>query len=435
MKMDSLGDALKSIVDKIFDFFSVLDLSFFLSGASIFMACALFLSDLGLSGNLDEPSALHVLLGVMFSYLLGLVAFSAGRQLRRHFMGPWCPPTNRPGARTRTKKPLGVALHDSMLRHGLGTDPRFRNYFPGTKGGATVEKELDEQQQRRFGELYARLWAELRSRQDMSESHRLLLSYWVRTAIYDGMLIVVPIWALAAWLHLTLASADWTVSLANLAHGWKWILPLLPMAVLALAFCATQAKKTDLYQLEEIVATFALDRDEQRAKKLRSARAVSRLALETSMLPMIHALVNNRLGGGWEAVLRAAQEALQDRDGPGGLDGAPDTQDNSQGSPTPGPASPAESTAPPPAAPRVHALCGAALYGVLRNKAVAALWDWLGSRTDDTPEALDAHGASAALRAVESALEGSPTDADILLAASEPLLAMEIRRVQGVPRH
>jgi len=90
------------------------------------------------------------------------------------------------------KEPLGAAMRRQLDRHALLNLPPFQlNSVAGRDVLATARESW-----RPLARLYMYLWVKVRSRPDLSESYRILQSYWVRAAIYDGMIVALASWAI-----------------------------------------------------------------------------------------------------------------------------------------------------------------------------------------------------------------------------------------------
>jgi hypothetical protein len=228
--MSDLANVLRAVLDRLGDFFDILDLSFFVAGATALAAMALFyhLAPLHfLDGTLGGAYLAGA--GTLACYVLGLLAFSLGRALRRLL-----------SRRDRLEPLLARALEEN----GLGGFAPYRD----AKGRVAHPARL-----------YTRLWVELRETPALATSFRLCKRFWVLNATFDGLTISLFIWwAVAAWAWLYRSGPH---SVATRALG---------LALLSVVFAATvmtalsEARRYYHNQLEEVVATLAF-RDQHAA--------------------------------------------------------------------------------------------------------------------------------------------------------------------------
>ncbi|HLM72169.1 MAG TPA: hypothetical protein VK459_05750 [Polyangiaceae bacterium] len=239
--LGSIAELIKVIVAKISALFDVFDVSFFVSGGACMLAFAYLRTIYG--DALPYPGgALAVAAAIVGSYISGLLCFAAGRWLRRTIFGrPW-------------QGDFEVRLGQAMRTHGLDEDATYAPYF---------------KRHARWRDVYPRLWAEVRQADDLKASFDLLRSYWVRSAVYDGLLCVLVIWGLAIGLALREPNG-----LANAREVGFAILGFLGIGLVA---CSREAARSDEYQIDEIAATLAYARD--RRAEIRASRAASEAKL------------------------------------------------------------------------------------------------------------------------------------------------------------
>jgi hypothetical protein len=235
--LGSIAELIKVIVAKISALFDVFDVSFFVSGGACMLAFAYLRTIYGEALPFPD-GALAVAAAIVGSYITGLLCFASGRWLRRRIFGrPW-------------QGDLDARLRDALSAHGLDKDASLARYFDRPAKGR---------------HLYPRLWAEVRQADDLKVSFDLLRSYWVRAAVYDGLLCVLVIWGLAVGISM--------FEPRGLEGAREVGAVILGCVVFGLVACSREAARSDEYQIDEIAATLAYAR-EKRAE----AREQKRLA-------------------------------------------------------------------------------------------------------------------------------------------------------------
>jgi hypothetical protein len=226
--MKEIAEAVRSILDKVGDFFNILDLSFIVAGSAAFGALALWVQ---LGGNrvaLPQQGWLGVFGILMGCYLLGLVCFAAGRLVRTGFY------TRRRQDSSQTR--FAVDFPALLKAHGLDEEEPFKTYIARGEAGTW--------------RLYTRLWAEVREKRHPSPSVSLLNRYWVMAATYDGLTVATGVWLLVV--------AAWSLGLgvASPLDGYAGTAAIVLLVVVGLA-CRHEAERYTRYQAEELVATIA----------------------------------------------------------------------------------------------------------------------------------------------------------------------------------
>lgn len=220
--LNSIAELVKVLVSKISTLFDVIDLSFFVSGGSCMLALVYMRYVHG--GALPEISgALAFAIAILGSYVMGLLCFSMGRWIRRVLLGrPWA-------------IKFDDQVKNAVEAHGLRVDAFIDGYFERK----SASKEA----------LYTRLWAELRHSPDLKASLDLLTAYWVRAAVYDGLIAAMGVWAFA--VVLALSRDRGFLAMPEVGYG------ILVFIGLGMITCAREASRSDRYQVDEITATLA----------------------------------------------------------------------------------------------------------------------------------------------------------------------------------
>ncbi len=243
--LSSIAELIKVVIAKISALFDVFDVSFFVSGGATMLAFAYFrhIYPVARDALPYPPGGLGVAVGILGSYIFGLLCFATGRWLRRQTLGRlW-------------QCDFEARLAQALRSHGLDEEGSIGRYL---------------KRKAKARDIYPRLWAEVRQDDDLKASFDLLRSYWVRAAVYDGLICVLVIWGLAVGLSLTKSNG---LGAAPAAGG-----VILGCLVLGLAACSREAARSDEYQIDELVATLAYARDKRARLAEEEAAAATRAA-------------------------------------------------------------------------------------------------------------------------------------------------------------
>lgn len=217
--MKELGNALKSIFDKISDFFDIFDLSFFVSGVIAFLSLLVWTRKFDFIYNLQLGTGPQWIVVVLVCYVFGLVCFASGRFVRK----------------TLTTDKFVHNFKNTLNTHGVNKTDLVSEY--------TGRSNND----RLYYRLYVRLWAEIRQDSSLSSSFSLLKRYWVMAATYDsvGMSFIVWIVTLISLIRSNLLALSFGI----------FIILILLMAVI---ICLREARRYENFQIEELVASYAI---------------------------------------------------------------------------------------------------------------------------------------------------------------------------------
>jgi len=406
--MKEIAEVLRVILDKFLGFFGIFDLSFFVSGGAFVLAVTYLFRALNL--GLPVPLSDYVLgfAAVLVIYLCGLVNFGVGRYIRRTLAGPWGYESGLPGWR---KVSLGGTVRQTMLQHHLDTEPRFAQYFApvtpkftpaaapkavktaakGTNRPWSVRPQSDEEREgdQRFTQLYTRLWAEIRQRDTLEPSFTHINSYWVRAAVYDGLVVSIAAWMVAASLAAVApafapqvlapppAATAIHVSEDNSQVGERPALaPQHRLAVLAATIlfgpvgvwaCIREARRCDQYQLVELIGTIAWERDQRERAREEMAYRAERMSLDRTLSSALHELIPPYVERIGEQVLTKLQEDWIHERLHGLVRDIDITERELRRVVEP---------ALRPIDPRVRQAAYLAAYGALRHSALQAIADW-----------------------------------------------------------
>lgn len=219
---EEVAQGLRSIFDRIGEFFHLFDLSFVVSGASTFGAAVFLYLRSGYARTLPFPKWSTVAAAIIASYICGLLAFAAGRWLNGRFFRPTL---------LEERLPKAIALH------GL-TSEVLSSYLPDPTSRAHVWR------------LYIRMWADIARHEPRSVTFHHLSRYWVMAATYDGVAFSLLIWA-----AVLLAATCPFIAPQRLG-----IPAGLSGAVFAVVFAIVAFKRAAdyyEYQIEDVVAAIA----------------------------------------------------------------------------------------------------------------------------------------------------------------------------------
>lgn len=223
-----IAEGLKSIFQRVADFFDILDLSFLVSGATAAAAIAFW----GWRCHMPLPSLpsgwISTIAVLVLCYVSGLVCFAVGRWLR----------VGR--RRTNAEHSHYQRLVSVLEGHGLTDQAPFREY-------------LERTESRGDWRLYVRMWAELRIAPTLAPSFSLLRRYWVMAATYDGISVALFVWAAV----LVLCS----FGMGGCVPIDKWLaIPGAGTLVISSFACSHEAGRYVEYQVEELVASIVAKR-------------------------------------------------------------------------------------------------------------------------------------------------------------------------------
>jgi hypothetical protein len=230
--LKEVGEGLKSILERIADFFDIFDLSFIVSGATTISAFAFWGWRAGLQHPAIPTGWISAVGLVIACYVAGLVCFAVGRWIRM-------------GWRSRSSEKRFHKWFVFVLDgHGLTGVPPFNEY-------------LARKETRGDWRLYVRLWADVRQSSPLAASFSLLRRYWVMAATYDGVAIALVVWA------ATLVGCAFGVAGAKPIDKWL-ALPLTLVLLVCAVACSREAGRFVDYQVEELVASIAADRSQSK---------------------------------------------------------------------------------------------------------------------------------------------------------------------------
>jgi hypothetical protein len=233
--MEELGKALKTIFDKLSDFFDIFDLSFLVSGVATTLSVVFWLIQRHVIWNFNFTFKGVVLLAILIWYINGLISFAAGRWIRMGIVS-WL--KSKIGKRSNQYDEFDKVLIKIINAHGLQKNKLFKDY-------------LSRKEYRGTWRLYVRLWAVIRENKNYTNSLSLLKRYWVMAATYDGLsisIMTILILFLESWIGIIGAPII--------------ISPIIGIVILILLIffflaCIREADRYVIYQMEEVIGTIS----------------------------------------------------------------------------------------------------------------------------------------------------------------------------------
>ena len=175
--MEEIGKALKTIFDKLSDFFDIFDLSFFVSGIATVVCVLLWINLRGFELEYDLKGTILVICSILICYISGLISFVTERWIRMG-LGSWI--KSKFGKNENRYDSFDKNFIRIINAHGLESNQLFKEYLQRTDFRGTWR-------------LYVRLWAEIRQDPKYANSLSFLKRYWVMAATYDGLSITLLI--------------------------------------------------------------------------------------------------------------------------------------------------------------------------------------------------------------------------------------------------
>jgi len=246
--MDNLAALFKELLARVAAIFDIFDLSFFVAGGMSLLGLRYLVYLLNVSFPEPRGEVLPVMVVILLSYVLGHLCFTLGRRFRRMVLSGF---QLRVYGKASDADPGGVAQEldglgqDKYIKlllrsHRLNQHPRYASY---------LKQVIQPEEANYHATLYPLLWAELRQNRELEPSMRLISAYWVRAAIYDGLVPALILWILTLVYGCAAAGAG--------LHDLRVVVPVLIILVVGCAFCFVEAQNCDRYQMDELAATLS----------------------------------------------------------------------------------------------------------------------------------------------------------------------------------
>lgn len=217
-----ITSGLRSIFERVGEFFHIFDLSFFVSGSMMFGALAFVYILMKKPRQFPFDPWVGVLALIIVCYICGLVAFAIGREL---------------SGRTFRRQTLQRILPIALAAHNL-SDENITWYTSDNQ---------------RLWRLYIRMWSEIAHSGSAPVILHHLMRYWAMAATYDGVAFSFIVWAVAL-----IAVQCSSIAPEPVGHGVGTIGALL--CVCAAFFAFKRGASYYEYQIEDVVAHFAVAR-------------------------------------------------------------------------------------------------------------------------------------------------------------------------------
>ena len=231
--MEEVGKALKSIFDKLSDFFDIFDLSFFVSGVALTGSILFWLNEREMYTFQEIQFKGIIIVYILICYIAGMIAFATGRWIR---IVVW------ENLKSLFKKKNRFELFDEYFKevikaHELNNNPTIKEYL--------------NKQELRSWRLYIRLWAVIRENKKYANSLSIIKRYWVMAATYDGL----SFFSLIA----TLITADLGFGILGdkTITNCCVVFPIIAFTLSAFLICIREADRYLKNQVEEVIATIA----------------------------------------------------------------------------------------------------------------------------------------------------------------------------------
>lgn len=223
--MSTIAAAFSDALKRLMEVFSVIDLSFFISG-SIATLAWLWL----LQGVVSVPTEASTLLALwsLVAYVNGLLCFSLGRFVRMKADPPLqhLRKTLKSDQRSWLAFFIGKPwLRDDELRTQISRDKNLKRVYAAyLEADTSKDSPYKATPDLRLKQLYGRMWAELREKArtpagagspvGLEPSYRLVYSHWIRTAVFDGLVAALVLWTLVLVASPPFSSAQDSLSAA-----------------------------------------------------------------------------------------------------------------------------------------------------------------------------------------------------------------------------
>lgn len=225
---EELGKFLNGILDRIKDFFEIIDLSMIIAGAFAILIVYWWQFLNGFTFEILHLKEYSLFIHFIIAYCLGLIAFTFGRLIRRKVL--------RLNGKTNDISYCNQKIDD----HKLSNDPKIKIF--GTLGDSSRRS------------LREFLWSELRQNKDYGYSKSFLNKYWSMSVIFDS-LAGVSFLFLIVWSDLLFGiygTCNIACDLLCITKGFLMIIPI----IFSICFMWMPIIY-DNYQDDELLASYA----------------------------------------------------------------------------------------------------------------------------------------------------------------------------------
>lgn len=211
-----IANAVVAAFSGLGDFFSLFDMSFFVSGAAC-LGAIVFVVFGGKAPNVEHANNVVGFVAlVTVCYLLGLIMFTVGRGMRSMVLAAM--------GRLWSKRASGAKFNARARAYGLAPSKLWR-----------MDADIEP------AEFYSLGWGLIRQMPECQQSLRFINKFWAMAATFDGAGASALVWAVAFVLRWDLG-----------AYLIAAVFVLLAM------FCFTRADMYEDHQERELAATLAV---------------------------------------------------------------------------------------------------------------------------------------------------------------------------------
>ena len=237
--------ALASVFAGLAEFFSMFDMSFFVSGAACLGAIAFEVSGTPELNTEKANNVIGFIVLLTACYILGLLMFMIGRTVRN--LRPAIADFQH--RRKKTHSPQNGAQTAEGKRELLARIPNDRfvelaeSYDLQSASLPNIGKSVH------YGSMYSPGWAALRQMPECQPSLRFINKYWVMAATFDGIAAAAWVWMAAVLIRN--ANGHWS-------YGDGMLRSALGVLLLISIGCLFRAKQYEIHQERELAATLAI---------------------------------------------------------------------------------------------------------------------------------------------------------------------------------
>jgi hypothetical protein len=215
------AEGLRSVLERIGEFFHIFDLSFFVAGASTFAALVVLYLRMDTPRSFPFADWVGAVALVLACYICGLMAFTIGRYINGRLF----------------RRRIIAKKFELALRQHEVTSP-------------VIERYLTAEPKPRVWRLYIRMWQDLAATRSKTVAFSHLSRYWVMAATYDGLGASFIAWSLVSLLM---------IFPTVVATPLKRPIGLVAAALFALLATMSFKQAADFYesQIEDLVASLA----------------------------------------------------------------------------------------------------------------------------------------------------------------------------------
>jgi hypothetical protein len=216
--------SLKTLIDKVADFFDIFDLSFFVAGACFCFGIWIFLYLNKLVPDLDLPKDLSFFFLIISFYVCGFICFCIGRMFRR-------------------------SIHD---RYEYFSKVMNAYDFPSNN---RLKKLSDYKSKLGRPYLYVYLHVRLRESKYLVSSLPYVKRYWAMAALCDGLSVAIWSWPISLFLNSIVNKC-----MCQCTYPFYLLFVFLIFSFLHYVLYK-EANRYEDYQCDELVASLTIENE------------------------------------------------------------------------------------------------------------------------------------------------------------------------------